>query len=149
MFTLQRKFIGVLCLLPISTVLSGDMKSLSDIELATMTAQYGVLETQTKSRYESVQLENLFLTNNLLKERSLYFNNVNDALRTNNETLEHQIEMSLISLSTQVASTVALSALFPLFGLPIGIGMSSVPDAFEIEVTDVSIEMNMSIKIRE
>jgi len=149
MFTLHRKLITVLCLLPISTVLSGDMKPLSDNELATMTAQYGVLGIKTQNSYESMQLENLFLTNKLLEERSLYFNNLNDVLSTSNDTLEHQIEISLISLSTQIASTVTLSALFPIFGLPIGIGISSVPDAFEITVTDVSVDMNISVEIRE
>jgi len=125
------------------------MKPLSDNELATMTAQYGVLGIKTQNSYESMQLENLFLTNKLLGERSLYFNNLNDVLSTSNDTLEHQIEISLISLSTQIASTVTLSALFPIFGLPIGIGISSVPDAFEITVTDVSVDMNISVEIRE
>ena len=149
MFILQRKLITALCLLLISTVLSGGMKLLSDNELATMTAQYGVLELTTQKQYERIQLDNTFLTQNLLKERLQYFYNLNDAQRTNNHALEHQIETSLISLSTQFASTVTLSALLPVFGLPVGIGLSSVPGAFEIEVTDVSIEMDVNIEIRE
>ena len=149
MFVLQRNLIVTLYLLLVSTVLSGEMKLLSDIELATMMAQYELLETKTQNRYENIQLENLFLTQNLLKDRLINFNNLNDTQQIDSDALVHQIETSLVSLSTQIASTITLSALFPVFGLPVGIGMSSVPSAFEIEVTGVSIDLNMSIEIRE
>jgi len=149
MLTLQRKLITALYLLLVSTILSGDMKLLSDNILATMTAQNGVFELSTQRQYERIQLENTFLAQNLLKERLQYFNNLNNAQSTDNNALEHQIEMSLISISTQIASTVTLSALFPIFGLPVGIGISTVPGAFEVEVTDVSIEMDVTIEIRE
>lgn len=133
-----------------------DLRRLSDVELGNLTAQNGAMVNSlgqipfAQSIYiERAQLEKLYVTHNNLTDRTLYFRDTNNALLTDGDRLAEQIEMSLISLSTQLASTVTMASLLPLFGFPIGVGLSSAPDAFNITISDVYIDVNMTIDVRE
>lgn len=155
MFTLRKSLLLVLGLLLVP-VSSADMKPLTDHQLAAMTAQNGIMENtigtvpySRSSYYQNIQRKELLLANQWLTDRAHFLDELNNNLITDSETLEQQLEQSLITLSTQLASTVAMSSLFPLLGLPIGIGLTSVPGAFDVEVSDVSINMDVNITIRE
>ncbi|WP_250655105.1 hypothetical protein [Alkalimarinus coralli] len=145
-----------LCGLFITSQGVADLRLLSDAELSQTTAQNGLISNSlgsvpfSQSIYiERARLENLYLVNKNLTERNLYFIDTSNSTFVDNQRLAEQIEMSLVMFSTQLASTVTLSSLFPLLGFPIGVGAAIAPDAFDIEVRDVTIDINMNIELRE
>lgn len=139
-----------------TTSSSAELQRLSDSELANLTAQNGIMSTNVSNialsrnvYIERAELEDLYLTNRRLAERTLYFIELDNPSIADSERLAEQFEMSLITFSTQLASTVTFSSLFPLLGLPIGVGISAVPEAFNVEVTGINIDAQMSITVRE
>jgi len=145
----------VLCTM-VPTNGTAELQPLSDNELANLIAQNGLISTNVGSIHlsrniyiERAQLEDLYLTNKRLADRALYFIELDNPSIANSERLAEQFEMSLITFSTQLASTVTFSSLFPLLGLPIGVGISAVPEAFNVEVTGINIDAQMSITVRE
>lgn len=154
-------FKGCFLILPLiittltSTHSSAELQHLPDSKLSNLTAQNGQMSMNVgsislsqKVYIERAKLEDLYLTNKRFADRALYFIELDKPTVADSEMLAEQLEMSLITLSTQLASTITFSSLFPLLGFPIGVGASAVPDAFNVEATDITIDINMSMNFR-
>ncbi|UZE96884.1 hypothetical protein [Alkalimarinus alittae] len=161
---LIKEFIALPLML--TTLLSAnslaDLTLLSDSELAQSTAQNGLISSsfgstpfsqsviERDSRYiESKKVESLYLSSKVLAERGLYFSELNHPTIADNAQLAEQLERSLLTLSTLISSSVTMSGLLPVLGFPISVGVSVAPEAFDVQVNGVNIDISMDVTINK
>lgn len=149
-----------LAILSLSTVPSthsmADLTLLTNNELSELTAQYGEqpnrqghTTTSSSQLDETRALESLYLTNKALADQAIYFSELSTPSNTDMDRLTAQVEQSLITYSTLLSSTASLTALLPILGLPIGLGLSASPNAFQVEVGGIDIQLNMNFSYQE
>lgn len=155
MVKIRTLIIGLLVLLLVPLSAAG-IRPLTGDEMAQVSAQNrsfyihdGALVITSHQRYEHGLAQLQAQTYPFFLSRMAWIQNLSQMQQAEVIALASDIESGFANAAAQSAISLAMLASVPVVGLPIGLGIAFAPDAFEVEMRDVSIELELVVRTVE